>query len=376
MTKIDMNKAQYDAGMLLEGALDGDRKDTVKFFEAFTISDMPVLLVPAINKRVLAVYDGIPSEWQKIAGTESVDDFRLQQIVRPYFVDNGILPKTDGETYVQGTLPRVNELGEYQTLTLAATESFFRIFKSGIKASFSWEELVNGRSVSILEKFWNEFAVRARNTEAAEAFKQFIGSAGLNTTNLTDGSSTGTNNLLAASSPYSTATNAPLSADALKAALAQAAQHKLGGKRIGMPAKFNLVVPSTLETRAKEILAVQQVRFSKGTITSGGVTETISTNILTDKFNLVVDDTIIKINPNADAYWFIVPEPNAIPDMGAYVGFLRGAEAPRVFVKTTTMQNPEDGDFDHDAYETKTRTTATGFWKGGVGVVASTGAGS
>lgn len=361
---ITMNKRQYELACLMEGALEGDKRDTDKFFEAMTTSDHPALLVPAINKRVQDEAAAIPSRWREVASTQLVDDFRLQEIVRPRMTDGNILPKNVGKTFVEGGLPKIGELGEYPTISMDATGYQFRIAKSGVKAALSWEEVINGRSIGILDRFITNFATRAARQEGFEAFLQFVTGTGLNTTNLTDGTN-GTNDALLAGNPA-------LSRAGLKAALAQAATHRLDGFRISMPAKFNLVVSPTNEVEAREILSAIEIRE---TSTSGSV-ETISRNDLASKFDLVVADEIVQINDSADDFWFIVPKPGAIADANASVAFLRGYEAPQVFVKDTTVQNPMDGDFDHDAIETKVRHTASGVWSGAYGVVASTGAGS
>lgn len=362
MTRMIENfnsKRQVELGLMLEGAFAGDRTDTKNLFEAMTTSDEPTLLQPAINRRVREVYDSYEPTWSAVAGRETVDDFRLQEIVRPQMTDGTILESNSGKAFVAGGLPKISELGEYPTIGMTATNLTYKIGKSGVKASLSWEEIINGRSIGILEKFIQDFARRSRKQEDFEAYTQFLTASGFSA------------NVTGASNDSTLAGNPALSMTALKAAYAQAVTHVRDGQRVPLGGQFQLVVPRALEITAREILAVTEIRD-----TSVTNIETISGNPISGLFNLVVADAVTAINSGADAYWWIQPAPNAVEDANASVAFLRGHEAPEVFVKSTTLQNPEDGDFDHDAYETKVRHTATGVFKEAIGIVASTGAGA
>jgi len=360
------NKRQVEMGLLLEGTLAGDRKDKDAFFEALTTSDLPTLLEPAINRKVRETYEGIPSTWDKIANKELVDDFRLQEVVRTVFNDGTILPTNVGKSFYSGGLPKIGELGEYPTISLSASGISYKIGKSGVKAALSWEAIINGRSISILERFYTEFARRAAKQNGFEVYGQFVSGSGF-TPWITGAANDATLN---ANAGYATPVNAPLSIAALKAALAQAYTHVQDGQRLASPPVFELVVPPSLELSAREILSITEV-----STTSGGVT-TKTANPVDGKFDLVVGDEITQINSGAGAYWWIQPKPGTYEDGNVSLAFLRGHETPEVFVKSTTVSSPLDGDFDHDDVQTKVRHTATGVAKNLYGVVASTGAGS
>jgi hypothetical protein len=360
MSKITdfRTKDQVRMGLLLEGTLNGDRADKNAFFEALTTSDLPTLLEPAINRKVRETYEGIPSTWDKVANKELVDDFRLQEVVRTVFGDGTILPTNVGKSFYAGGLPKIGELGEYPMLSLSASGISYKIGKSGVKAALSWEAIINGRSISILERFYTEFAKRAAKQNGFEVYGQFVNGSGF------------TSWITGASNDATLSGNPALSIAALKLALAQAYTHTMDSQRIPSTPQFELVVAPALELAAREILSITEV-----TTTSGSVT-TKTANPIEGKFELVVADEVTQINSGAGAYWWIQPKPGTYEDGNVSLAFLRGHETPEVFVKSTTLQNPMDGDFDHDDIQTKVRHTATGVAKNLYGVVASTGAGS
>lgn len=347
-------KRQVEMGLLLEGAFAGDRKDTNRLFEAMTTSDQPTLLEPAINRKVREIYDTYETSWGSVAGRETVDDFRLQEIVRPAMTDGTILESNEGQTFVAGGLPKIGELGEYPTIGMTATSLSYKIGKSGVKASLSWEEIINGRSISILEKFIADFARRSRKQEDFEAYGKFVNGSGY------------TSFITGAANDATLAGNPELSVDALKAAYKQAVTHTRDGFRVPLGGKFNLVVPRALSVDALEIMNYIDV--------TDPTTGERRGNEVAGLFDLVVADAVSSINASSDKFWWIQPKPGTIEDSNVNVAFLRGHETPEIFVKSTTLQNPEDGDFDHDAYETKVRHTATGVAKELIGIVASTGA--
>ena len=353
-------ESQYKAAMLLEGALHGERKDTNALFEAMSTSDLPSQLEPAINKKVQEVYRAKMGDWTKIARREVADDFRLQEIARMRFTDDKVAQTNAGKAFISGGLPKVGELDEYPLIGLNATGFNYRIGKSGVKAALSWEAIINSRSLRLLEKFWTDFGNRAAKQEVYEAVSQFVGASGF-TGNITGNQGTNASALSG---------NPALSLDAVQDAIAQAMLHTIDGQTADLGGQFALVVPQNLAVRAAEILSIKEVHLNVGNDIY------VTGNPIAGLVEPVVLPEITQINSGAGAYWWIQPKPEALPDANAQVAFLRGHENPEVFIKSTTLQNPEEGDFDHDAYETKVRHTATGAFTERVGIVASTGAGS
>lgn len=359
---LEMSKKAEQAGLLMEGAIAGDTTDKAKFFEQMSTGDItPTLLQAPLTARVISEYEGIEPNWDGIAARDTVDDFTLQEVFRIAFDDDSqVLEKNEGKTRIAGTLPRVGELGEYQSFGFSSSNESYRAYKSGIKFSLSWETIINGRSLRLLERATSNMARMARKTEATEAYGQYVTPTGLNTNNLK------TANLLSG--------NPALTAEAIETALGQAQKFTINGKRRPVGGTFTLLVSPSLEMTARKIISATEIRTQNGT--GSGSTVTVSANPLAGKINLKVSDTILDINATADDYWFLIPDLSNTEGYRPELWYVRGNEQPRFFVKSTTLQSPEDGDFDHDAYETKLRATATGVNTGMLGVIASTGAGS
>src|SRR5690606_9860122 len=117
--------------------------------------------------------------------------------------------------------------------------------------ALSWEAIISGRSLRLLERATSNMARMARKLEATEAYGQYVTPSGLNTGNLS-----GTNLLSG---------NPVLSMDAVKTALAQAQTFKIDGKRRPVPGSFTLLVPPALEMTAREIIAVTEITTQTGT---------------------------------------------------------------------------------------------------------------
>ena len=346
------------AGDLLEEALDGNSVAKNKFFEQMTTGDItPGLLQAPLTARLVNEYEGIEPNWDGLAVSETVDDFSMQEVMRLAFDDDSqVLEVNEGKARVQGTLPRIGELGEYQSFGFSSSGEGFRAYKSGIKFGLSWETVINGRSLSILERATRAMARMARDTEATEVFGQYVTPSGLNTANL------GSENLLA--------NNPVLSLEALQAALAQATQFTLNGKRRPVSGRFTLLVPPALGPLARQLVAITEITTTDGDIAYR------SANPIAGRITVKESDTLTLINPNSDAYWFLVPDLSTTEGYRPELWRVRGNENPKFFVKSTTTSAPEEGDFDHDAYETKLRATATGVNLGMLGVIASDGSGN
>lgn len=365
MTNFVMSEQAEAAGNLMEGAFSGDKRDTAKFFEMLSTGDIsPTLLQAPLTARVVSEYEGLEDTTDGAAVRQTVDDFTLQEIFRLAFDDDSqVLEKNVGKTRVTGTLPRVGELGEYQSFGFSSTNDSYRAYKSGIKFGLSWESVVNGRNLSLLERATSQMARMARNTEASEVFGQYVTASGMNTANLA--ASGDITNLISG--------NPALSMASLKTALALAATHKVNGQRFPVAGKFTLLVSPSLEIAAREILSVTEITTQTGS--GSGAVIAKSGNPVSGKLNLKVADTLLRINSSADNYWFLIPDLSQTDGYRPELWTVRGEETPKFFVKSTTLQSPNEGDFDHDAYETKLRATATGVNSGMLGVVASTGAG-
>jgi hypothetical protein len=359
---------QVEAAKLLEGALRGDRQDKLKLQEGISTSDLPVQLAPTINKILLENYAALPKVWDRFATRMVMDDFRPQTFMALSYDDDG--KNNQGDTFREGSLPTVGEYDEYPTAGwFAVTEKTLSVKKAGQRVRFSWEAIVNDGNISLLERLPIELAQKAAGKEDEEVTKQLVATGGLNTANFNSGNQ----NLFSG--------NGALTLENLEKAIQAANLQTYNGNLISPVTRFALVVPRSLELTARKILAVQTVETSAtvGSI----VTKTITGNPIGSQVEVVVNDWIVKINPSAGAYWFLIPVPSQNLNPGVALGFLRGYEAPELRVKAnggTFLGGGDvparDGSFDNDDFEMRIRHIATGGFLVPAGTIASTGAGS
>jgi len=363
---IQMSEKAYAAGALMEGAFAGDRRDKAKFFEQLTSGEIPVSLLQApLTARLITAWGGIEDEVGAAAASVTVDDFTLQSVYRLAFDDDSqVLEVNEGKARVKGDLPRIGELGEYQTFGFSSSNVGYRAYKNGIKFGLSWEAIINGRSLSLIERAVNQMARMARNTRNSEVFGQYVTSSSLNTANLLTGGAT----------PNVIPLNPALSLTSLQQGLALAATHKVNNQLYPISGKYTLLVPPALEQTARNILSITEITTQNGT--GSGSTLTKAGNPVAGKLDLQVSTTLSRINSGSGAYWFLIPDLNQTEGYRPEIWTVRGNEAPKVFVKSTTNADPTEGDFDHDAYETKLRSTDSGVNTGMLGVIASNGSGS
>lgn len=363
---IQMSEKAYEAGALMESAFAGDRADTAKFFEQLSSGDIPVSLLQApLTARLVDAWSGIEDEVGAAAAPVTVDDFTLQSVYRLAFDDDSqVLEVNEGKARVKGDLPRIGEMGEYQTFGFSSSNVGYRAYKNGIKFGLSWEAIINGRSLSLIDRAIKQMARMARNTRNSEAFGQYVTSSGLNTANL------------AASGPITNilSGNPALTLQSLQAGLALAATHKVNNQLYPISGKYTLLVSPGLEQTARNILSITEVTTQSGSGSGAVITKT--GNPVEGKLNLQVSSTLNRINSSSANYWFLVPDLNQTDGYRPEIWTVRGNEQPKVFVKSTTNADPTEGDFDHDVYETKLRSTDSGVNTGMLGVVASNGSGS
>jgi hypothetical protein len=367
---------QVEAAKILEGAIQGDRTAKLRLQEGIATSDLPTQLAPVINKIMLQNYAAQPKIWDMLAQKIVVDDFRPVQYMNMAYDDEGY--DNAGDTFRVGSLPTVGEYDEYPTAGwFSFTEAEFKVKKAGSRIRFSWESIINDGNISILERLPIELARKAAGKEDEEVTKQLVATGGLNTTNF----KTANQNLLTANSALGTAVNAPLSLEALEAAITQANLQTYNSRNAVPLSRFVLVVNAGLELTAKKILAIQQVRTET---TSGSVVKsTITGNPLAASIEIVVNPWLKKINTSSDSYWFLLPVPSDTLNPGLVLGFLRGYETPELRVKANGglylgggAVPAREGSFDNDDFEMRIRHIATGGFLLPTGTIASTGAGS
>ena len=251
-------------------------------------------------------------------------------------------------------------MDEYQSFGFSSSNEGFRAYKSGIKFGLSWESVINGRRLNLIERATSKMARMARDTEVAEVVGQYVTATGINTANI--------------KAANVVTLNPVLSLASLQTALAQAGAQKVNGHLASVGSQFTLVVPPALAATARNLLSITEITTQTGTGSGAVITKT--GNPVAGLITLKVMDSIMTINSGAGAYWFLVPNLALTEGYRPELWFVRGEETPKFFVKSTTMQDPSEGDFDHDAWDTKLRATASGVCTGVLGIMASNGTGS
>jgi hypothetical protein len=359
---------QVEAAKLLEGALRGDKQDKMRLQEGIATSDLPLQLLPTLNKIMLENYQEQPKVWDRFASRLVVDDFRPVTFQALRYEDEGL--DNQGDKFRDGSLPTVGEYDEYPTAGwFNVTEQTMQVKKAGQRVRFSWEAIVNDGQIGLLERLPIEMAQKAAGKEDEEVTKQLVATGGLNTANFKSANG----NLLSG--------NPALTLESLEDAIDFANRQTYNGKLITRVTRFALVVPRSLEMTARKILATQEVRTETA---SGGVTTTlISGNPIGSQIEIVVNDWLTRINSGAGNYWFLIPVPGQSLNPSVALGFLRGYEAPEMRIKANGGiflgggdVPAREGSFENDDWEMRIRHIATGGFIVPAGTVASTGAGS
>lgn len=361
---MTLQKKHLEAARLLEGALQGDIRAANKFSESLqyglkegiSTSDLPTALAPTLSRIALNDYAEQVKIWSAWAGREVLPDFDTQEYysLSPWG-DEDVEPSTAGDTFYSGGLPTVPEYGEYSRLRFEATSKGLRLKKGGVAVQFSWESLLNPRNIGRIPRAFAEFGRRAAVKEDHEATKPLL--------DFTDNFTAGNQNVL---------TGAPaLSIASLEAAFEAIGNQTYNGRQVTAAPSYALIVPQSLEFTAKRIQEIDSVETIEGV---GTETETRfrTGNPVAGKFTTVVNPYLAQMGGSATG-WYLVPTPGSTPNPSVVNLFLQGHEAPEIFVKRTTLSDPESGSFTNDDYETKIRHVVTGAFIEPAGTMFSAG---
>lgn len=340
---IRFNEKQQRAATLLQEALSGDKSAQNRLIEGISTSDLPVQLAPALSAIAFNNYQDRTKIWTEWASRETFDDFRPTEYMNFAWdhTDPDVEPTTAGYTHYDGGLPVVPEYGEYPVIRFEASGQSLKIHKSGIQIQFSWESIVNNRDFSILRRVPAEFGRRASVQEDVEATRPLLSAANFSVAN---------NNL-------ATGAEWALSYDSLKAAREFIGNQTYNGSQVTPAARYKLLVPTALVPTAE---AIKQLQSREVVTVNGDVTtRDVYGNEVAGWFDIVENPYLTGLGGQADQ-WYLIPTPGSTPNPNVINGFLAGQETPKIFVKSTTTSNPEDGDFTDDSYSTKTRHVVTG----------------
>ncbi|VXA92508.1 Mu-like prophage major head subunit gpT family protein [Citricoccus sp. K5] len=291
--------------------------------EALTRGDFNIYLGAAFDREMLAKYEDLTPEWQKLARATTVKDFK---------------PKTFVDLFGgRGALDEVKEGAEYKERNKDAAKYELAVKKFGNLFKLTWELIVND-DLDGLTQLPADLAQGAIETEDKAAFEAFVSAAGPKAD-------------FFKSANGNAVDNKPLTRANLQAAYVAISKRK---DKNGNPSrvansKMQLVVPAALMFEAEQLVSTPTIPNPEGG--SGMIP-----NPLAGKFTVVVSDylTVVNTSAKADTTWYLLPAPTASRP-ALVVAKLRGQENPDIRVKADQGQrltggaiSPEEGSFGDD----------------------------
>lgn len=314
--------------------------------ETLSTSDAVFSLAHLANLRNLPDFDEAPRQWNLIASTETVDDFKPTSFysLRQTLGDGLEFGKDTDGNHVS---PKVAELDTYQYAFGYEEESIrVAIEKRGFKYGLSLEEIINDPSRRIrtvpgdmlnIALDTDEFLVFRALQDGASAATQLDG--GVDPTN-----------------GQTILPNAPISANAIRFALTEISRRTLNGRRVQLANQYYAVVPlGTKElieadiARERSMIQVSDGNYIYGPNPQGNLSRlagVIESEWVTD-----------------DGRWYLVPAAGSTRRIGLVKLELAGRTAPEILVNNFTGSSLGGGTvdpfvaahFDNDSVDLKLR---------------------
>lgn len=335
-------------------AIDANYPGIIRFGEAHTTSDFPLLTGDIIDRMLLARYREYPAAWRTFCKISTLNDFRSVRRLA-----------TDG---LEGQWDDVAEQEEITYGDLAETGYSYAPKKYARGAKISFEALLND-DLGAFDDIPSRLGRGGARTVAKFATSLYIDTTGPHASLYTGGNA-----------------NIVTSNPALSIAGLQTAMTVLNnmvdadGEPITVEGVI-LVVPPALEVTARNILNATQLL----TTVVGGATnqELVTTNWMSANMTLVVDPyiPIVASASNGATTWALFANPG-VSRPALEVGFLRGFQEPVLYQKlanTTRVGGGVDqmaGDFDSMSQEYKGVIAFGGTRLDPKATVASNGSGS
>ncbi len=304
------------------------------FREAITTSDFPSLFGFTIERAMLARYMASIPDWQAYCKVGTMPNFNA-----------GELHKVLGNDTL---LPRVGEKGEYLVSPVASGYYPRRVYKWGRQFDISWEAIVND-ALNAFGDVANRFADAAIYTRAYNVTDLIASAAGPDA--LLFGAA------LADVADGQLITNVgalPLSITNLETTLGlMATQTDLNGRPLGIRGK-HLVVPPTLEMRARQILTSALMTYAA---TAAAAVPIPTANVVSQLgIQLHVNPLlpVIDVSGNRWMTWYLFADPS--DGVAIQLDQLRGYESPEICMKASDKvmpggsaeMSPFSGDFATD----------------------------
>lgn len=345
-------RALAEAAELVSGVYKG-RVPMYRLQEAMSTSDFPLLFGDILDRQLLGLYQEWSTTWSMVARRSTVRDFRTVSRFA-----------TDGAEAVLAAVPQGSE---YPEAGISETRYQYAVTKYGRRIPFLWETLIND-DLDGLRSTPERLAKAARMSEEKFATSLYTSAAGPNTTFF----AAGNNNIVTG--------NPALSVAGLTTAFTVLwAQVDKDGNPI-FTGQVRLVVPPALAVTARNILNATQILAATGG--GDGVSKdqlTMNNWISGQVADVVVNPWLPIIETSNKNSWFLFADPG-VGRPAVEMGFLRGNEAPALFVKSPNATRvggggliaAEDGDFETDGIAYKVRHVFGGTLMEPRAAVAST----
>ena len=326
------------ADKLLQSAFSGDKIAAGRIAEVHTSSDLKFNIAHLITSVAIPQFDMAERTWSQVAGVRVVPDFGPVRLMSLYNAISG------AGVHEDGGLVTVPEAAPYPYVTVSGQEAFYsKLAKMGAKFGFTFEAGVND-IVGFFESIPNELVQLALDTEEREVYDALI---------------TGTTNTLTSQTlPDGTVVPAaaPISAEAIWAAIVQLQNVTVNGRRVGRASGYNVVVPAGTADYVNYMLNRTVLQIVDGSVVYGPGDRSALNGV-----------TVVETSYLTGTNWIVLPKPGAIRRPVLELLRLRGHEAPELRVANDTgtyvggsAVPPFEGSFDADVVDYRIRYVAGG----------------
>lgn len=337
--KPHMTVAEND--LLVNEINDGNGVAAALFREAMLHTDLPLAFNQSSNAALIPQYAQAEPVHKSFTREVTLKDLTEQAYVEVWPTLENLPQYEGGKKRIPGKAPLIQPNAEYPAISLDENNASMKLDKYGLRLPLTMEMIINDQ-LSILSNYPEALAVFLRQLEdivVAEALIEPDRDGAL------------------ASIPRVTG-NPELSIDSLDAAKQQLAETKVNGNRINVQ-QVTLLVPRTLESRAKQLVSIQYY----DTTIDGKTFKNVANPVFGTKVQ--VFDALLDVNTGSKASltWFLLANDGQTagrPSLAA--AHLRGYLTPQTFISSPNALTPagglanwKDGSFLNDSIEFKAR---------------------
>lgn len=332
-----------EASDLVELVNAGSFQASAYFREAFLTTDLPLAFNAVTNSALVEQYPAAEPQHQLFTRPNTMTDLRPQKYKEIWpTLDN--LPGTEnGKTRVPGKAPKIGPNNEYPAISMTGSEADTKLDKYGLRLPITIEDIINDE-LGVLSNYPQALAIFMRQLEDIIVAEALIADDRQGPRDVIE----------------HIAGDPVLSIDALVAGMQQLKDVKVNDVYTNI-AQAALVVPRSLEVRAKQLVAVATW---DDTVTEPGKTfKNVPNPVYGTK--VVVFDALNTVNLAAErgVTWFLVADASQLRGRPSVVASkLRGRETPQTFISSPNALTPagglanwREGSFLNDSIEFKVR---------------------